>query len=130
MDPFDFDDILDLEQNAYQVGLNAGTNHGKTLGYNEGFTLGVKTGFSYGLLLGKYLAWATIWLAYYEKLEPSDRILSNLKKLISLINTTPLENEFGSDIDKHFKLIQTKYKTLTANINSDIFPEKPVDISY
>lgn len=76
MAPDPFDDLLDLEQNFYQEGYDAGIADGEHAGFVEGKIFGIEKGYEKALELGKLYGRATVWQMRSQKANESSSTLT------------------------------------------------------
>jgi hypothetical protein len=90
-----FDDVLDLEENYYKEGFDAGVNDSSYAGVIEGKVFGIEKGYEKALELGKLNGRATIWQNRlptttnedregFESASESSRLVTILQQLPSL----------------------------------------------
>ncbi|KIM19838.1 hypothetical protein M408DRAFT_174435 [Serendipita vermifera MAFF 305830] len=98
----DLGDLVDLEQQFYDVGYKEGTEHGRVHGLIEGRALGKEKGFEMWEEVGFYLGFATTWKSLLEReQEPNSKLVSHLSHLMELAGSFPMYNPSRGSSDIH-----------------------------
>ncbi|KAF7784957.1 hypothetical protein Agabi119p4_1122 [Agaricus bisporus var. burnettii] len=124
---FDLDSLTNLEEKFYQDGYQDGYDHGRKHGYHEGKVLGSEKGYEMWEELAFYQGFATTWQTFLLQhgSNTDDRILSNIKRLLDLIQefpkTNPTTNTDKSsdnelDVEKLFSRIRSRYRVLCSSL--------------
>ncbi|BGO98875.1 Yae1_N domain-containing protein [Rhodotorula toruloides] len=121
-----FDPLLDLEQQFYQRGFDAGLPHGELHGLFEGRELGREKAWELCEEVGYYEGMAKLWkgiLAVQGK--DSGRASQSLDQILSLVSQFPTTNDSSSlsspsnadiDIPALLSSLRSKYRTACASL--------------
>ncbi|KZV98891.1 DUF1715-domain-containing protein [Exidia glandulosa HHB12029] len=119
MDPFE--DVLNLEQNFYNVGHEHGFEQGKLAGFEDGRQLGIQKGFEIWEEVGFYHGFASLWRAYHIKSGATEsRAAQQANTILDLVAKFPTSNPKHEDFDvvKLLNQIRSKYKVLCATLGT------------
>ncbi|CCA67751.1 hypothetical protein PIIN_01575 [Serendipita indica DSM 11827] len=119
----DLGDLVDLEQQFYDIGYKEGVNHGREHGLIEGRMLGKEKGFEIWEELGFYLGFAAVWLQILRSQSDSEsRSVGHISHLLELIRAFPMHNPSKDhelndfDIIGSLNRIRGRYKAVCASL--------------
>jgi len=127
-----FDSIVLVEDNLVQSGFKEGYLQGAEDGEKEGFLLGLDKGSQIGQEIGFYAGFGEGWHSHLsstpELQTKNKRVLSQLEKLLKLIESVPEINQQTVDISDTLENIRSKFKTICSMLNFK--QEQSTEISW
>ncbi|EXJ61949.1 hypothetical protein A1O7_02381 [Cladophialophora yegresii CBS 114405] len=120
-----FDDLLDLENDYYQEGYNAGVSDSTYAGMIEGKVFGIEKGYEKALDLGKLHGRALLWHGRFQAVHPEEPPQSAISspsaesRLGGIIRTLP-QMPNSSRLQRHVESLHATSEASTiAKDNSD-----------
>ncbi|OCT49983.1 Essential protein Yae1 [Cladophialophora carrionii] len=120
-----FDDLLDLENDYYQEGYNAGVSDSTYAGMIEGKVFGVEKGYEKALDLGKLHGRALLWQGRSQAAQPEEPLRSpisapsDLSRLGGIVRALP-QLSVSSRVQRHVESLHaTSEASSIAKDNSD-----------
>ena len=124
---FDFDAILNIEENQSKLGFEQGQILQKTKFTLEGFNLGVSKGFEVGSEVSFYQAFAKTWLSHPKISAKETKVLEQLLKLTQKFPEHNCKEEENTDIKLS---MNAKFKQACAILKVDAKSDNSQDSSW
>ena len=120
MSDFDIDEVLNLEEEQYNLGFKEGQEHSTKEQYLEGKQYGYQTGFQRFLIVGYIQGLVGEWLDNLDNYNASKSLQGHINQLSELITDIPLTNG-DEEVEKYEKNIKKERNKLrvTANITKE-----------
>ncbi|EER35964.1 conserved hypothetical protein [Candida tropicalis MYA-3404] len=120
MSDFDIDEVLNLEEEQYNLGFKEGQEHSTKEQYLEGKQYGYQTGFQRFLIVGYIQGLVGEWLDNLDNYNASKSLQGHINQLSELITDIPLTNgdEEVEKYEKNIKKARNKLRVI-ANITKE-----------
>ena len=117
MSDIDIDNVLNLEEEQYELGYKEGQAQGTEDQYLEGKEYGYQTGFQRFLIVGFILEFVKFWLSNIDQYNTSSSSLrnhlDNLKSILANISTTNDDKEV-EEYEKNIKKARNKLRVIAT----------------
>lgn len=117
MSDIDIDNVLNLEEEQYELGYKEGQAQGTKDQYLEGKEYGYQTGFQRFLIVGFILEFVKFWLSNIDQYNTSSSSLrnhlDNLKSILANTSTTNDDKEV-EEYEKNIKKARNKLRVIAT----------------
>lgn len=116
-DPFDFDSLLNLEEDFYQQGYVQGVSDGVKAGRTEGRQLGLEKGFQKFVQSGRLHGRAIVWANRLPSKQPTRHsYLEEAQKKKSFGEEEKSHQSLEDDVEKSLKISDSTTTTTTSSL--------------
>ncbi|RCK58850.1 hypothetical protein Cantr_09151 [Candida viswanathii] len=128
MSDLDLDDVLNLEEEQYNLGFKEGQEQATKEQYLEGKQYGYQTGFQRFLIVGYMKGLVEYWLENIDNYGSSKSLQNHLNQLQDLLSDIPLSNgdEEVEKYEKNIKKARNKLRVV-ANITKESWKIENLD---
>lgn len=116
MSDIDIDNVLNLEEEQYELGFKEGQIQGTKDQYLEGKEYGYQTGFQRFLIIGYIQELMKFWLSHIDQYNNSSSLrnhLNNLEDIMAQISITNGDKEV-EDYEKNIKKARNKLRVIAS----------------